>query len=287
MKHVLTLIGLVVMCGVAEAAPGVVRLLQAPAWLERGGEREPLTVGRELAAGDAIRTGPGARVLLALDEGSLVKLGAEADFAMPELNAPNDAGGTFTGFIKVLRGAFRFTTTVVGRKRDIRAQVGAATIGIRGTDVWGKSEEARDFVVLLEGKIDIEREGQTYALETPLSLFMAPRGAAPQPIGPVNPDELALWAQETEPQPEAGIVNEQGGYRLNLASFADANAATGLKQRLADAGYAAQVEAVEVNGKQWQRVFSSGYATRADALAVAAQLKEKFALASPWVGSAL
>ena len=77
------------------------------------------------------------------------------------------------------RGAFRFTTSVLGRQREIRARVGTATIGIRGTDVWGKHEDSRDFVVLLEGQIEIERDGRSVAMSEPLSLFMAPAG---QPV---------------------------------------------------------------------------------------------------------
>ncbi len=268
-----------------QAAPATVRLLQAPAWLERGGVREPLSAGRALEAGDVIHTGSGARVILALSEGSVIKLGAEADFSLRELQEPVEESGTFTGFLDVLKGAFRFTTTLVGRKRDIRAQVRTATIGIRGTDVWGKAEDARDFVVLLEGRIDIERNGQTYPIETPLTLFMAPRNADALPLAPVVPADLTVWAAETEPQADAGIVQADGRYRLNLASYPQADAANGMRMRLAEAGYAVTVEPVQVSGRDWWRLISDGYVTRTDAQAVAARLGTEFAFASPWVSS--
>ncbi|MEQ8659660.1 MAG: hypothetical protein RLW62_02465, partial [Gammaproteobacteria bacterium] len=60
---------------VGAATPATVRLLQAPAWLERDGVRAPLRLGAELGSGDRIATGPRARVILTLEEGSLVKLG--------------------------------------------------------------------------------------------------------------------------------------------------------------------------------------------------------------------
>ncbi len=75
----------------------------------------------------------------------------------------------------------------------------------RGTDVWGKVEDARDFVVLLEGAISVDHNDESFALDQPLSVFMAPRDMPAEPIGPVNGDDLAAWAQETEPQAAQGI----------------------------------------------------------------------------------
>lgn len=281
---------LVLLCGLAAgvadagAAPAaVVKLLQAPAWREHGGERQPLAPGLELASGDIIHTGPRARVLLVLEEGSAVKLGADAELALRELRPPAQADGVFSGVLDVLEGAFRFTTALATRKRDISAQLRSATIGIRGTDVWGKTEDRRDFVVLLEGKIDIERDGQSYVMETPLSLFMAPRGAAPEPIGPVDQAALARWAQETEPQTGAGVIDAAGRYVLQLAAMAQQAPAAALAARLAAAGYAAVVSAAEVAGRNWWRVSIAGYASRADAAAVANALREPYALLSPWV----
>lgn len=283
MKWVFLLLGLVTVA--VQAAPATVRLLQAPAWLERAGVREPLTAGRALEAGDIIRTGQESRAMLALAEGSVIKLGPETEFALRELRAPAEESGTFTGILDVLKGAFRFTTTIVGRKRDIRAQVGSATIGIRGTDVWGKSEDARDFVVLLEGSIDIERNGQSYPMATPLTVFMAPRDADALPVGPVADADLTLWAAETEPQAQAGIVSEQGAFRLNAVSYSQAAPAEAMRAQLAAAGYAAAVESAEVDDRDWWRLVIDGYASRADAQAVAARLSTAFGFASPWVSS--
>ena len=182
----------------------------------------------------------------------------------------------------VVKGAFRFTTTLASRKRNIRARVRTATIGIRGTDVWGKTEEERDFVVLLEGKISIERDGQSYELDERLSLFMAPRGQPVEPIGPVDSDDLAEWAQETEPQPEGGVVSGDGQFVLNLASFTDEAAAAQLSAGLATAGYAAAIEPATVNDQAWHRIVISGYDSVTDAEFVAESLREQFNLQSPW-----
>ena len=269
--------------GDALAAPATVRLLQAPAWRERDGARNPLHIGMSLEAGDIVHTGHRARAILSLEEGSLVKLGENAHLDLRELIAPEEETGVFQGFLDVVKGAFRFTTTLATRKRNIRARVRTATIGIRGTDVWGKTEEARDFVVLLEGEITIERDGETYELYTPLSLFMAPRGQPVEPIGPVDGDDLALWAQETEPQPEEGVVSGEGQFVLNLASFTAEVPAAQLIERLATAGYAADIERVTVNDQEWQRIIISGYDSLADAAFVSESLQDQFELLSPWI----
>ncbi len=156
MKWIVVSILFFVLAADALAAPATVRLLQAPAWRERNATREALMVGMELESGDIVHTGPRARALLVLEEGSIVKLGENADLDLRELLPPPEESGVFKGFLDVVRGAFRFTTTLASRRRDIRARVRSATIGIRGTDVWGKTEEDRDFVVLLEGVISIE-----------------------------------------------------------------------------------------------------------------------------------
>ena len=264
----------------AGTAPAVVQVLQAPAWRTHVGARSALRAGEALASGDSIATGAGARVVLSLSEGSLVKLGENAELALNELVPPADDSGAFKGFLDVVRGAFRFTTAVVGRKRDIRARLNTATIGIRGTDVWGKSEDARDFAVLLEGHVTIERDGQSFDLAQPNSLFMAPRGQAALPIGPVDPKDLAVWAQETEPQAGAGQTQAGGKYRLMVKTSSTAAVANKLLEKLSLAGYGADV--VPSAGLGW-RVSIAGFSTEADAETGATALVTELQLARPWI----
>ncbi len=257
--------------------------MQAPAWLERGTERRALHFGMNLRSGDRIVTGPRARVVLRLEEGSHVKLGANAQLSLDSLQVPVDDSGVFSGALDILKGAFRFTTTLVNRKRNITAQLRSATIGIRGTDVWGKAEDGRDFVVLLEGQISIERNGAETILDTPMSLFMAPRDQPALPVAPVDPDDLGRWAQETEPQAGQGVINEGGEYRANLASYRDEAGAARLAERLGAAGYRTTAARVEVNGQSWWRVMVTNLATRADAESVSRQISSVVPLSSAWV----
>lgn len=273
----------------AVAAPAAtVEGLQMPAWVERAGAREPLLAGMELQSGDRLRTGGNARVVLRLEEGSQVKLGADAEMDVALLAPPTEASGVFKGVLKVLQGAFRFTTSALGkqRRRDIRASVSTVTIGIRGTDVWGKAEPSRDFVVLIEGKIDVEREGETaQRMETPMTLFVAPKASAARPVQAANPDEVARWAAETELQEGEGVARADGRWSVHLASLRHMESAQKLMRAVQAAGYAVQMQPVEVHGAMLSRVSIHGLASRADALALRDRLSQELQLPQAWVES--
>lgn len=282
---IVALLCLMVVEGVV-AAPAEVRLLQAPAWREHAGQRSALQPGEALAAGDRIVTGRGARVVLVLSEGSTVKLGENAELSLTELIEPAHESGVFKGFLEVARGAFRFTTSVLGRQREIRARVGTATIGIRGTDVWGKHEDSRDFVVLLEGQIEIERDGISVAMSEPLSLFMAPAGQAALPLAPVDQEDLGRWAQETEPQAGAGQRDSEGRYRLMLPLAREQVQADALVAHLAAAGYAASLDELTIGDEHAWRVSVPGYSNEVEAQAGATAVAALLAGLRVWVSHA-
>ena len=282
---IVALLCLMVVDGVV-AAPAEVRLLQAPAWREHAGQRSALQPGEALAAGDRIVTGRGARVVLVLSEGSTVKLGENAELSLAELIEPPHESGVFKGFLDVARGAFRFTTSVLGRQREIRARVGTATIGIRGTDVWGKHEDSRDFVVLLEGQIEIERDGVSVVMSEPLSLFMAPAGQAALPLAPVDQEDLGRWAQETEPQAGAGQRDSEGRYRLMLPLAREQVQADALVAHLAAAGYGASLDELTIGDEHAWRVSVPGYSNEVEAQAGASAVAALLAGLRVWVSHA-
>lgn len=262
-----------------------VELLQAPAWLIRDDVRMPMAIGAELKENDRIETAANARVILRLGEDSRIKIGEASNFSIALIDDGKEIDGVFIGFFDVLKGAFRFTTTAIGklRERDMAVQLGTVTIGIRGTDVWGKAEDARDFVVLLEGKVEIDREGESFKLDEPQSLFMARHGATPDPIGPVNAEDLAMWAQETEPQTGAGVQKIGGRVVLHLPTYTNEASARALIQRLGEAGYSAMITKLEVGGRNWFHVSQPNFASREDANSARAALQSLGGLGGAWL----
>jgi cell division septation protein DedD len=225
------------------AEPVRVEAVQYPAWLERGGREVPLTPGIALAASDQLRTGANARVQLKLSEGSTVKLGENARFIVERVQDR----GIFRSTMHVVLGAFRFTTGVlgVGRKRDIQIQVRTVTAGIRGTDVWGKSTEARDLVCLLEGRVSVAAEGSPQVtLDKPRDFYQRPRDGAPQ-VGSVDAKQIEEWSRETEIQPDAAAASLGGRWRVVASKFARREEALALRRELRARGYPAELVSSE------------------------------------------
>jgi hypothetical protein len=263
---------------VASAAPSaVVEGIGLPAWVVTDGLREPLTAGRALAAGEMVITGRGSRALLRLDDGSAVKLGEDTRFVVSSARTVEGGSPLFQATLRVLTGAFRFTTSALAKtrmQREVSIQVGAVTAGIRGTDLWGRSDADRDFVVLIEGKIGIRRDGEGEVLLDALrSLFSAPKGAPTPPIGNVTPAELAGYAAQTEIAAGSGAVVAGGIWKVTVLESGEQAVALAAYDQLRDAGYPAIIDPRGRGDAAVYRVGITGLATRADAATLAARLK--------------
>lgn len=236
---------LAIAAGQAAAEPvsqATVDTVRMPAWLERDGRSQPLAVGMEVRNGDRIRTGPQARAYLSLAEGSTVKLGENAvlNFHSRSLKPASN----FKGALDVLAGAFRFTTQALQRmrsQRDVTIRVGTATAGIRGTDLWGKSDALRDLILLIEGSVEVRHAGATFEMAEPLTYFSAPRNAPSQALTRVDPESFRQWARETEVLPGDGAARRGGKWIVLLARVALQGEALETYDKARYAGYAAQV----------------------------------------------
>ena len=225
------------------AQPAVVEAVQYPAWLERGGRAVPLTPGTALEARDRLRTGGNARVQLKLAEGSAVKLGENAQFVIERA----EDRGIFRAALSVVAGAFRYTTGIYGqgRARDVGIKVKNVTVGIRGTDLWGKSTPDRDWVVLLEGKITVGSDGNpSVTLEKPLDWYQKPRDAAPI-ISSADQKIVDEWSQETEISADGAAARAGGRWRMVAAVKPRRDDAMALSRQLRAAGYPSEVVAKE------------------------------------------
>jgi len=267
------------------AAPqAVVEAVQMPAWVERGGSRVPLAPGMGLRENDELRTGAEARLLLKLAEGSSVKLGENAQLRLATLQTRKD--GIFQSAMSVVTGAFRFTTDVVARarRREVTVTVATVTAGIRGTDLWGKAAADRDIVCLIEGRIEVSRQGDpTITMDQPLSFFIAPRGQPPLPVAPVNPDQLRQWATETEIAEGRGAARRGGRWKVVLASGESENEVLTVYQAVRAAGYAAELDPRRVGGRRTYDVRIASLPSQAEAEALAARLAGRYGVASPRV----
>ena len=266
-----------------------VEAVQSPAWVERAGAREPLAPGMLLQGADRVISGAGARIVLRMPEGSLVKLGEQAQLALDRIAVRREPEGTLvSGVLDVLSGAFRFTTQAGARfrgRRQIDVRIATVTAGIRGTDLWGKAADDRDIVCLIEGRISVQRQGEAgFTMDQALSFYIAPRNAPALPIAPVPPEQLARWATETDIQPGTGSARRNGRWRVELAQAQSQAEALALYDRLREAGYPARILPLGAEGGLVYSVRIASLASEAEASALAARLKDTPGVTEPRVG---
>ncbi len=276
LKRVFALLAVVSLPAWAAPPPATVAAVQAPAWIERGGHVQPLAAGMPIENGDRIRTGDDARAYLKLAEGSTVKLGANARLAFFSMGAKPRT--EFMGALDVLVGAFRFTPDALSRikSRDVVIRGGTATAGIRGTDVWGRTDAGADLVCLIEGKIDVWHAALpgAVAMATPMSVFVAPKGQAPKPLATVDPQQFAQWARETEIEPGDGAARTGGKWKLALGRYAAEPDALMQYDVARSAGFAARIKPLAAENGAWNyEVIVPGFPDEGEAMATAARLK--------------
>ena len=278
------IVALLASCPSLAQVAATVEGVQMPAWVERAGRRVPLIPGMELRAGDQVVTGAGSRLLVKLAEGSLVKLGENGQLRFAELSPTREL---FKAALNVLEGAFRFTTDIVAknRKREVSIRAAQVTAGIRGTDLWGRSRAGNEIVCLIEGEIEVAAEGeQAQTMNQPLQFYRRLEGKT-QPIGTVDKAQLDQWAAETELQGGKGVTRRGGRFSVLLGTADEQGPALALYDELRNAGYPAEIWPVKQAEKLVYIVRIRQLPTRAEANALAKQLRGKFGITEPKVSS--
>ena len=269
----------------AFAASVMVLGVQMPAWIERDGRQIPLKVGTHLVRTDQLRTGPNARILLSLEDGSTVKLGENGTLRLEELSPEKDI---FSAAFEVLKGAFRFSTDLVmkNNRRDVKVRIGTATMGIRGTDVWGKATDEKDIICLLEGKITVNRGAdEPIEMHDPLTFYIAPKGQPAHSLAPVPPEQIAKWAKETDIQTGEGAVRLGGKWRVYVLSTPSQNDALKAYDALGNAGYAAEISPVTINGVTEYHLRIPNLPNKQEANALAKRLEGQPGMDKMWVST--
>ena len=263
-------------------AAALVEGVQMPAWRERDGKRIPLVPGMELRRGDRIISGEDARVVLKLSEGSVVKLGEKGTLRLAEIEPTREL---FKAALQVLEGAFRFTSDVAAksRKRDVSVQIDKVTIGIRGTDVWGRSRGERQIVCLLEGAVEVGAEGETpVTMDQPRQFYRREQGVT-QPVGFVEPQQLQQWSEEAEIAAGRGALRRGGRFSVQLALAEKEAAVRRTWEELREAGYPAEMQRRKDGDKVSFAVRIRHFPTREEAQLAADRLAGRFGIKEPVV----
>ncbi|HTJ97529.1 MAG TPA: FecR domain-containing protein [Rhodocyclaceae bacterium] len=269
---------LVIPCAAASAAQlAVVDTVQAPAWVVRGGKVLPLAPGMEIVNSDHINTGANARAYIRLTEGSVVKLGANTKFTF--YSRSQRPSVNYRAALDIAEGAFRYTTSALGklRKRDLSVRVGTSTIGIRGTDIWGRSNLDEDMAVLIEGKVEISRGAESVMLSDPMTQYRAPKNGEMAPLAQIDSLSLAMLARETEIQSGDGASKARGDWDVVLGTVTTQDAALAMYDQARKAGFAAKIKVKKQSGAYVYSVLLPGAVSQDDALSLAERLKVELA----------
>jgi hypothetical protein len=261
------------------AQAAIVEGVQMPAWVERAGVRQPIVPGMVLQPGDVLHTGPESRLLVRMSERSVVKLGENGRLRFTEVSATKEL---FRAALGVFEGAFRFTTDLAAknRRRDVSITAASVTIGIRGTDFWGRSANNNEIVCLIEGAIEVGAQGEApVTMDQPRQFYRRVSGQT-QPVGLVEPAQLETWARETDIQPGRGAARRGGRFEVQLVRAESQAAALALYDQLRTAGYPAEIRPVADGERRLYVVRIRNLASRADAQALEKQLRSRFSLAS-------
>lgn len=281
------LIGLLLMLTAisVQAEPDArVQAVQMPAWLQRGGSTLPLRVGSDLRNGDMLITGANARIYVHTADGSTVKLGENATLKLENMSQKSAEQSLFSAVLNVAKGAFRFTTDTLAKlkPRDVTVKVAGATVGIRGTDVWGKDGSDQGVVCLIEGKISVTgADSKDFVMDQPLSFYKMPKDAVPLPVAPVDPEQLKKWATETDIAEPA--VRTDGVWKVDLLTLPDQSSVLPAYDQWRAAGYDVRMHPVAKEGGWVYTLRIVQLPSRAEAQKLAEQLKGKLGAENPSV----
>lgn len=181
---------LVGLSGASLAAERVGQILKIKGICEvvtEGGKRS-LQVASPVHLLDVVTTGAGARLVVELDDGTVLTLGENAELRIDEFvfrkPGVSDHLKLFAG------GAFRFTTGRLVKTADsvIEINTRVPALGVRGTDFWAGPLDGNYSVLVFEGALEVSSGGASVTLDEP--------GEGTNIAGDGPPGPVTLWPQD-------------------------------------------------------------------------------------------
>ena len=175
---------LVGLSGAAFAAERVGQVLRIKGGCEvaADGQKRPLQAASPVHLLDVVTTGADARLVVELDDGTVLTLGENAELKIDEFvfrkPGVSDRLKLFAG------GAFRFTTgrlaKTAGSVIEINTRV--PVLGVRGTDFWAGPLDGNYSVLLFDGALEVSNNGAAVMLDDPGEGTNITDGGSPGPV---------------------------------------------------------------------------------------------------------
>jgi cell division septation protein DedD len=121
-------------------------------------------------------------------------------------------------------------------------------------------------------------------MDQPRQFYRREKGTT-QPVGFVEEAQLAEWAKETDIEKGKGAARRTGKWKLVLVSSDSQNAALDVYDQVRAAGYGAEIIPTRQGEKRAYIVRIRGLPSKAEANALAEQLRGKYGVADPKISS--
>lgn len=279
MKHRLLAL-LVLVSSNLYAATGIVEGVRMPIWVEQDGVSSPLAPGARLRTTDVVTTGEGGRLLLKLDDGSLVRLGENAQLVLDDLKSRKDMLDDAHIALSVKKGSFRLKTGGLKKNQARVVNITLGRLGVSGQrmDVWGRVADERDLLVLVaKGRVEVEHNsGKQVTLSRAKTFVDAPEEGSMSNAEKVASGDYRSWIAQTGLQTGRGVATRKGRWKVDLGTFRERAEAESVIQQVEKEGYAVTLLPSNIQGKTYWRPQIIHFKTRNDAAVVAEQSRTLF-----------
>ncbi len=136
-----------------------------------------LRKGAEIFQEDMITTSSNGKVLVRLLEGTELTVGSNSAISLEDFKLEEDKQ-----ILKVLKGAYLYVTGK-GKKQTAQREIKTefATVGIRGTTVWGGMLETTCEIFVVDGEVSVKSDGGEVILKPGEGTATASMSMAPTP----------------------------------------------------------------------------------------------------------
>lgn len=265
-----------------------VSTLQPPAWVIHKAMRAALGASSPILSGDTVTTGAGARLHLALADGSLLKLGENTTLDLQTLRLQTaKQADVLNGMFKLSSGSLRYTAQKqrITIKNELTLQIGSGiSAQVSSADLWAGASTAEDRLLLIEGSVvATPARKPAVTMAQPNTLYTAYRNNPAKSDGVSQMQEPRLLFMLTEMNGRQPALQSNGAYRVVLAVYPDEARALERVSKYTSLGYPVELQRPSKGGVSGFRVILDGLSNEADAKAYAAVLIERLKLLKPQV----
>lgn len=147
---------------------GEVIKAKADLYVERDSKKMTLSVGDKVEKDDVLKTSTSGRARIQFIDGTLLTLGFNTEAHLDEFVYSTEKPTTSKLIFNFVKGAFYYVSGKVSKAapKNTKLKTEFATIGIRGTKVWGGQGMVGYGVFVEEGAVEISNAlGNTYLPE--------------------------------------------------------------------------------------------------------------------------